>query len=335
MTDSGRNFSLKRAKRHEDGKGYWKRPWRNICVCALLVLLIFLASFSVLNLPLKGMDERASKYLNNTMLKAGVTFALARGLNATISLVQESRIGFDFFVSGELALFEILDPINDLVEKFSTVMLVSTVSLGIQSLLLKIGQWVGVPILLTAALMLFLLSVLFPERMARMKTAVRGVAWRVLTIAVVVRIAIPLIALVGAGLDSVVFENRYTEAKHELEKVYREGKEANLFVQNYGLGTLEEEAQEGMKRGEKSEKELFGNTGGLNMKKMFSRIVESLKNITIHVIDITVVFILQTIIVPLITLWALVRIAKELFGTRFRLAMSGVTDKLFENRTKD
>jgi uncharacterized membrane protein len=237
-------------------------------------------------------------------------------------------------VSGELALFEILDPINDLVEKFSTVMLVSTVSLGIQSLLLKIGQWVGIPILLTAALALFLLSVLFPERMAKTKTAVRGVAWRVFTIAVVVRIAIPLIALVSAGLDSVVFENRYAEAKQELEKVYSEGKEANLFVQKYGFESLEEEAQTGMHRGEKSEKERFGNTGGVNMKKMFSRIVDSLKNITIHVIDMTVVFILQTIIVPLITLWALVRIARELFGTRFRIAMSGMTDKLFENKPK-
>jgi hypothetical protein len=325
---------MKKKAKHGSGVRYWKLPWRNVCVCAFLVLFIFLSSFSVLNLPMRGFDKRASQYLKSTMLKAGVTFALARGLNATISLVQESRVGFDFIVSGEIALFELLDPVNDLVEKFSTVMLMSTVSLGIQSLLLKIGQWVGITVFLTSALVLFLLLVLLPDRMEKAKIAVRGIAWRVLAVAVVVRIAIPLTALVCAGLDSVIFENRYSEAKQELENAYREGKEANLFIQEYGLEGSEQEAEEEMRKNEEPKRELFGNTGGLNMKKMFSRVVESLKNITIHIIDMIVVFILQTIVIPLITLWALVRIARGLFGTRFRLAMSGMTEKLFENKPK-
>ena len=334
MTESGKNSSMKRAEKHETGGRYWKLPSRNIWVCALLALFVFLSAFSVLNIPMKGVDERASQYLNSTMLKAGVTFAIARGLNATISIVQESRIGFDFVVSGEIALFEVLDPVNDLVEKFSTVMLVSTVSLGIQSLLLKIGQWVGITVLLTSALVLFLLSVLLPDRMGKAKSAVRGVAWRVLAVAIVVRVAIPITALVSAGLDSAVFENRYSEAKRELENAYREGREANLFMEEYGLEGPEQENEDEMRKDKEPKRELFGNTGGLNMKRMFSRIVESLKNITIHIIEMIVVFVLQTIIIPLITLWALIRIARGLFGARFRVAMSGMTDKLFQNRSK-
>jgi len=325
---------MKQTEKSRSGRRYWKLPSRNVCVCALLVLFIFLSAFSVLNIPMRGVDERASQYLNSTMLKAGVTFALAQGLNATISLVKESRIGFDFVVSGEIALFELLDPVNDLVEKFSTVMLVSTVSLGIQSLLLKIGQWIGITVLLTSAIVLFLASVLLPDRMEKAKIAVRGVAWRVLAVAVVVRIAIPLTALVSAGLDSVIFENRYSEAKQELENAYRAGKEANLIMQEYGLEGPEQEAEYEMRKDEELKKKLFENIGGLNMKKMFSRVVESLKNITIHIIDMIVVFILQTVIIPLITLWALVRIARELFGARFRFAMSGMTEKLFEKKPK-
>jgi len=170
--------------------------------------------------------------------------------------------------------------------------------------------------------------------MEKAKIAVRGVAWRVLAVAVVVRIAIPLTALVSAGLDSVIFENRYSEAKQELENAYRAGKEANLIMQEYGLEGPEQEAEYEMRKDEELKKKLFENIGGLNMKKMFSRVVESLKNITIHIIDMIVVFILQTVIIPLITLWALVRIARELFGARFRVAMSGMTEKLFEKKPK-
>jgi hypothetical protein len=171
---------------------YWADPKKKLILIALFIALSILAATAVLDRPLEGMDERAANYLNRTMLKAGMTFAVARGLNGIVSVIQESRIGFDFIVSGDLALFELLDPVNDLIEKFSTIMLVSTVSLGIQKILMEIGRWVGIKILFTSSFLLLLAGAALPDRLGDTRQRVRAFAGRILIVGVVIRVVFPL-----------------------------------------------------------------------------------------------------------------------------------------------
>jgi hypothetical protein len=48
----------------------------------------------------------------------------------------------------------------------------------------------------------------------------------------------------------------------------------------------------------------------LSLKSLFSLLVNKLREITNKVIDLIVIFIIHTIIIPLVTLWGLVGIAK-------------------------
>jgi hypothetical protein len=71
-------------------------------------------------------------------------FAVARTLNGVISAAQGTEVALEpGGVGVVLSVGEILDPINDLIERFSAVMLIAASSLGLQALLLNIlqGSW--------------------------------------------------------------------------------------------------------------------------------------------------------------------------------------------------
>jgi hypothetical protein len=65
-------------------------------------------------------------------------------LNAVISVAQGTDVAIEpAGVGVKFSPGEILDPINDLVEKFSTLMLFASISFGIQKILITLGgHWV-------------------------------------------------------------------------------------------------------------------------------------------------------------------------------------------------
>ena len=77
-------------------------------------------------------DDTAESYADEALKRALVTFAAARTLNGVISVVQSTEVG----VGVTVAVGQILDPVNDLIERFSGVMLVAASSLGLQNVML-------------------------------------------------------------------------------------------------------------------------------------------------------------------------------------------------------
>ena len=92
-------------------------------------------------------DHAADTYAEDALKRALVTFAAARTLNGVISVVQSTEVGVGVTVS----VGQILDPINDLVEQFSSVMLVAASSLGLQNVLLTITASRAVTVALVIA----------------------------------------------------------------------------------------------------------------------------------------------------------------------------------------
>ena len=114
-------------------------------VLIILLLLILVPPFyrTVFeSLPFESADSAGIEYVDKAFDRALIAFALARATNAIISIIQDSEI--DIAPAGigvTIAIGEALDPINDMIERFSWVMLVSLVSLGIQKLLIEISPW--------------------------------------------------------------------------------------------------------------------------------------------------------------------------------------------------
>src|SRR5210317_2157526 len=106
----------------------------------LSLLLVLLAALSTAPF----VDQRAVTDYEALFQRAFITFALARTINGIISAVQGTEVALQpAGVGVTLTPGEILDPVNDLIGRFSWIMLGATLSLGVQQVLLDIGQWWG------------------------------------------------------------------------------------------------------------------------------------------------------------------------------------------------
>ena len=100
------------------------------------LLLIIVVVVSIGSSYFKWLDSYSSDYTDEAIKQAAISYATARGINALVSVLQTSTIEGDaIFISGSVSIGELLDPINDLIERFSTVMTVVLGSLAVQKIL--------------------------------------------------------------------------------------------------------------------------------------------------------------------------------------------------------
>ena len=84
-------------------------------------------------------DVKSEKYVQDAISQALVAYAGARTLNAGISLLQSGEIaGKLFFADTSIRPFETLDPLDDMVEDYATIMKYAIGSLMIQKLIVNI-----------------------------------------------------------------------------------------------------------------------------------------------------------------------------------------------------
>ena len=156
-------------------------------------LLPVLAVLLVLVVWMKPLDQLAQAHLQDGLKRALATYAVARTINGVISVVQETGVSVQpGGVGMTFAPGQFLDPINDLVEQVSTVLLTVCVSFGIQLLLLHIGGSALVSAVLTAGLAAAVLQAWRRRPLPRWGT-------RLLAALLLVRFAVPL-AAVGSEL---------------------------------------------------------------------------------------------------------------------------------------
>lgn len=117
----------------------------NRLITAIAVALITAASW------LTVFDARSTKYVDDAIVQSTAAFAVARGLNAIISTAQSTQVSFSIGAGLSMTVGEVLDPLNDLVEQYSSLMKVSIVSLIIQKLLIEITTDTFFKIAITAS----------------------------------------------------------------------------------------------------------------------------------------------------------------------------------------
>ncbi len=107
--------------------------------------LAVLFAFAMLLFPKPSATEYAqSGYLDQTLLKTGATYAVIRGLNAAVSILKESEINIEPAGIGiTLAAGQILDPLDDLTERISTLLVYSMFALGVQEMIWHTAASIG------------------------------------------------------------------------------------------------------------------------------------------------------------------------------------------------
>lgn len=85
--------------------------------------------FPGLRLPI--IDNTTDVHFHEAITKAGVTYATCRMINASVSIVKDSNLNLEPAGIGiTLAIGQALDPIDDMTERVSDVIVTAITSLG-------------------------------------------------------------------------------------------------------------------------------------------------------------------------------------------------------------
>jgi len=237
-------------------------------------------------------DARGAAYLEASFTRTLAALAATRGLDSAISLAQSSEVSFSLGPGGSIGIGQALDPINDLVEQYGSLLLTSTTAVGVQRLGLQISQALGWWLLLPAALAIATAAAASDPR----RQAIFGWARRLFAIAVFARLAIPT----AACLDEFV-------AKRFLESGYQEASAAVVKT------TAQLEAAEG----EETEQPWYERLNPVDyVGDRARRLYDTVGAVGESIVKLAIYFTISTIVLPLGTLWLLARLGSAVFSTR-------------------
>ncbi len=271
----------------------------------ILKTLLLAAALVLAHLPWLG--NLAEDYTEQGIKRALVTYAVTRSLNGIISVAQGTEVAVS--PAGVGVTFtpgEILDPINDLVERFSWVVLASGTSLGIQRLLLEMTSTPILTWLLTSVIAISLLVLWFYKPLQQEKRAWGLHFNRFLVLLILLRFSIPLIALINEGLYMGYMQPKYEQAQQQLEQATGQIREISEATQPESVPVEDQGLLE------KAEQWFSKTRQSLDIDKQMDSLKQSAEDVSQQIINMLVVFIVQTILFPLFFLWLIIRSGRYL-----------------------
>lgn len=240
----------------------------------------------------KPLDDFAMQQVDAGFKRAVVSFGTARLLGAVISVAQGTEIttgvGFIF------ALGQALDPISDLVGKFADLMLAATVIFGAMKVLLLIGGNYWSSLAVTGATILWIWffwrgrpSPLWLSRLA--------------VILMLIRFAVPVVMVGSDAIYQQFMADDYTASQSALSLSAGniESSPTPQAASNNEIGMWEK-----MKGWVATNIDVHARLQ--SMAQGATKMVE-------HIIKLIVVFLLQTLVIPLVFFWVLYRVVTAMF----------------------
>jgi len=244
-----------------------------------------------------GLDQSGARGVESGLGRAMITFGLARTLNGVISVAQGTEVAVEPVGIGlTLKPGELLDPVNDLIERFSWVMLLSSTSFGIQAVLLEITRWSTFTLLIALAVGF---SLLFLWRSSSISWGL-SVAIKLSFMLLVARLMVPVVTIAGEGVFELFLQPRYEAAQEHLQQTAEK------------LGELNEESEQAV--GEDSSgfmgsvRQLYDTAAdSINVKSRVDQFTALAAAMTRHTVELIVVFLMQTLLLPLFLIWLMLR----------------------------
>lgn len=252
----------------------------------LLVVLSLLLSFLVFQ---GDIDTTGKEHIERSFDKAAIVFATAKGLNAVISIAQGTEVGPPGVT---FTLGEVLDPVNDLIEQFSWVILASLTSLGIQKITLGIISWDIFNLAVVFFIALFVFLTLMSKKVDKKYILL---SFKIAFLMVFLRFSVPVMAITNdAVYNKFISNSEYNIVKNTEDLSLSASKIDNINKKD--------------KKDNSSWLERF--SGNFDIDKRIQEYKNSAKKISDYVINLIIVYLFQTIFFPiifLILLYALIK----------------------------
>ena len=250
------------------------------------------------------LDENAMVLQNEAFDRALVSFGLAKGLNAVISLIQGTQLSFTPVGVGiNFSVGEVLDPFNDIVERFSWIMLAATVSLGIQKILLLLSAKIFLQVLFGVSALGALL-VLWSQNIKFQHFFLLFI--KLFLFLLILRFGAIFSIYANECIYNNLLSDDYKTSTQVIEqtttKMETMKNESQALVQDKESGFMD------------SVKSNYNSiTNSLNVSQQIDSLKTSIDEATRKIIDLITIFVFQTIVLPLLFLWLFALSLKVIF----------------------
>lgn len=262
-----------------------KKTMVRILLCSVVATVIAVSW-------LRPLEDTAISQVDDGFKRAMVSFASARALNAVISFAQSFTIaGAPMGLGITVTPGQLLRPVNEVVAELAELMLVASVAFGVMKILIGIGSYWIVSLVLSVAAL--------------------GWAWfqwrgqpvpillaRVLFVLLLVRFAVPLVTVGSNALFEKFMATDYLASQKAID------------IASTDVSTLDPTKGD-ISDWRKKMEQIKGWPG---------QVIASASHFTEHIVKLIVMFLLQTLVVPLLLFWALYRAGSSMFDLPRRKA---------------
>jgi len=272
-------------------------------VTSLLGILIAIALFfsPIAKIPL--LDTKTDTYFNEAITKAGLAYATCRAINASVSVVKDSTLQLEpAGVGVSLAVGQVLDPIDDMTERLSSVLVTAITSLGVQKLSYEIAVSLAPQLFAVFLLILSLLIWFNNERIA----SLQRITTRILILIAVLRFCLPVSSIANDYIYKNYFSEQISLTNQELTvsgKIFDQFGDIVVPEATGFWGTIENSTS-------------FIKKVSVDFKNALQASVTGMGEIIANLLKLTFlyvgIFLIQVIILPLLIFWFFIRIANLL-----------------------
>lgn len=222
------------------------------------------------------------------MESTAIAFAISRGINALVSFLQDADLQLGLGISAQFSPGEFLDPLNDMVERFSWLMLLCFTIIGVEKVFFDIFQTVGFSLMALASFVL-LISVWW--------TKIRK------SIVIVLRlILLSLLLICWLPIQVAVGDAVYNSLGPDFEK-------AKTFIEQHDS---EDEIESSVLSG--------GIKDILDIKSKIQKIKGIADEYYDNIMTSIIIFTVESIVLPLITLFLGLKFASFIFRKDTKLS---------------
>ncbi len=242
-----------------------------------------------------GLESLAKSEAAEARNRVLIAFTLARTLNGVISVAQGTEIALQpAGVGVTLTAGELLDPLNDLVERFSLLALVASISLEGQLLLADLLSTAWINALLTACIGLYFATALIPGLRRFERTTAR-----ITSLVVFTRLVFVVVMFSANWLGNLTLAERQETAVVELTQTRDEIDSINDSART---------AEDAQAVAERSVLERMGDffadqRDAFDIGARIDSVVERAESAVAHLVSLSVLFLLQYVALPIGAFW--------------------------------
>lgn len=280
----------------------------------IVLVVIALVIFMLPDLKLPYLDQKADTYFSETITKAGLAYGVCRVVNASVSVIKESQIQIEPAGLGvSIAAGQALDPLDDMTERASDILVTAIVSLGIQKIAYELSVAFA-PVLIATFLIAFVMATILKSERAK---TIREIILKSIVLITVVRLCLPIASIINSYLNRSYFSPEITKVKDEIAMSYpvmEHLKDMRMPEIDGVLGTV--------KKGFN-----FVGEKTSDLEMALKEMIQNMENMVTNLLKLSylyvALFVIHVILLPIGIFWLISRITNALLGTNVPYIISG------------